>query len=190
MSAQSFLAGFIIASILSGVVILFAFPEILESESSDTDNSSILQRKLVTSSSEAYIGDVNTTDWIDVPDMHAIITTTGNSFLVLGFSTPYALQMGSGYVGSLRFNISLEVTGIGGHQGRIGYYSGSPSTTLTEIHGTFYLTFETDVLPASNYSIGVAWICDYDVAGNNYLYFSYTVNFNFTRTLSVWEIQA
>ncbi len=190
MAAQSFLAGFIIAAILSGVVVLFAFPEILDSESSEGDKSSILQRKLVTTSSEAYIGDVNTTEWIDVPDMNAIITTTGNSFLVLGFSTPYALQMGSGFTGSLRFNISLEVKGIGGHQGRIGYYSGSAISALTEVHSTFYLNFETDVLPASNYSIGVAWICVYDVPGNNYLYFSYTVNFNFTRILSVWEIQA
>ncbi len=189
MSFKSFFAGFFIAAILCGGVVVFAFPEILETESSDEDKSNILQREIITSSSPAYIGDVNTTDWIDVPDMDAIITTAGNSFLVLSFSTPYALQMGITFIGGTRFNISLGVNGIGNHIGRIGYYS-TWVTGFFEIHGTFFLNFETDVLPASNYSIEVSWVSEQDATGDNTLYFNYPAGFNLTRTLSVWEVQA
>ncbi len=191
MSTQSFFAGFFIAAILCGGVVIFAFPEILETESSEEQKGNILQRKMIKTNSEAYIENLDIANWIDVPDTKTVITTKGNSFLVLGFSTPYTLQLGSSFSGVTRFNISLEVKGVGNHQGRIGYYRATTLGSYTEMHGTFYLNFETEVLPEGNYSIGVLWISvNENISANSYVFFSYSANFNFTRTLSIWEIQA
>ncbi|MHA2232935.1 MAG: hypothetical protein ACXAB4_10620 [Candidatus Hodarchaeales archaeon] len=191
MSKGSFIAGLLVGIVIAGAI---GFVAIQTSESNDDHDSDragrILQTKYEEFRSQAFLPDSETGSWALIPDTELEITTKGDSFLSLTFSAVMILHLDSSFSGACRFNISLEVAGITNKQTRVSYYHGIPGPSqIVEFSERVDIHYETDTLAIGTYSLAAYWISAFDAPGSNQL-ISSTASFNFTRTLSVWEISS
>ncbi|MFX0202996.1 MAG: hypothetical protein ACFFCW_43385 [Candidatus Hodarchaeota archaeon] len=185
MSKESFIVGFFIGIVLTGVVAYAALP-MLESEETHEETGRILQMKYEEFRSTAFLMDSSTSNWTRIPDTEMNITTEGDSRLSVTFSAIGILHLDTTFTGNCKFNISLHIGGITSRQTRVSLYRGGSGATL-EMSKTIYVHLETDTLPKGAYQISVNWIAQHDGIGSNQLILANTP-FNFTRSLSVWEI--
>ncbi|MFQ5979985.1 MAG: hypothetical protein ACE5OZ_17780 [Candidatus Heimdallarchaeota archaeon] len=191
MSKGSFLAGVLVGIVITGAI---GFLAIQTSESNDDHDSDkagrILQTKYEEFRSQAFLPDSETSSWSLIPNTEMEIITKGDSFLSLTFSAVMILHLDSSFSGACRFNISLEIAGITNKQTRVSYYHGVPGPgQIVEFSESVDIHYETDVLANGTYSLAAYWISAFDAPGSNQL-ISTTANFNFTRSLAVWEISS
>lgn len=185
MGAGAFVGGIIIGIIITGAVGFFALQTFQAEES-----GRILQTDYEEFNSQAYIQDDATSAWTQIPDTEMTITTEGDSFLSVTFSATMILHMDTSFTGACRFNISLEIEGVGSKQTRASYFHATPGPgAIVELSERVHIHLETGTLSEGTYSIVVNWISAFDAPGTNSLN-SGSSNFNFTRSLSVWEISA
>jgi hypothetical protein len=183
MGAGAFIGGLLLGIVLTGAVGLFALSTFQSDES-----GRILQAKYEEFNSQAYINDDATGAWTQVPDTEMNITTEGESFLSVTFSAVMILHMDSSFAGACRFNISLEIEGVESRQTRASYYHATPGPgVIIELSERVDIHLETGTLSKGTYNIVVNWISAFDAPGSNQLICTWA-NFNFTRSLSAWEI--
>ncbi len=182
MSTGTFVAGFFIGAILTGAL-GFATLSILEPE----ETGGILQVKYEEFRSAAFIMDSSTSDWTKIPDTEVNITTEGNSRLSVTFSATGLLHLDTTFSGACKFNISLHIEGITSKQTRVSHFQNPGPGAMTELSKIVSIHLETETLPKGEYQIVVYWIASFDGTGTNQLNLG-SSNFNFTRSLSVWEI--
>ncbi|MFW9917211.1 MAG: hypothetical protein ACFFGZ_16525 [Candidatus Thorarchaeota archaeon] len=182
MGAGAFVGGVIVGIIITGAVGFFALQAFQAEES-----GRILQTNYEEFNSQAYILDDATSAWTQMPDTKMNITTEGDSFLVVTFSATMILHMDTTFSGACRFNISLEIEGVGSKQTRASYFHSPGPGATVELSERVHIYFETGTLSEGTYNIVVNWISAFDAPGANSLN-SGSSNFNFTRSLSVWEI--
>ncbi len=182
MGAGAFVGGVIVGIILTGAVGFFALQTFQAEES-----GRILQTDYEEFNSQAYIQDDAISAWTQMPDTEMNITTEGDSFLVVTFSATMILHMDTTFSGACRFNISLEIEGVGSKQTRASYFHNPGPGAIVELSERVHIYFETGTLSKGTYIITVNWISAFDAPGSNSLN-SGSSNFNFARSLSVWEI--
>ena len=111
-----------------------------------------------------------------IPDTELNITTTGNSKLNVAFVGAICLQMNKDFHGYTKYNITLDISGVGNRTTRIIYLSDSGVGTKTELSDNVQISFETEILPAGTYSISVLWKSTYTIAdGATFLHFNYDI---------------
>ena len=121
-----------------------------------TDNGIILQTKYYESYTPANIF-WNVVDYENIPDTELNITTSGNSKLIVAFEGALMLRLGSTFIGETKYNITLDISGVGNRTTCI--YSGINAAQGTdwEIPCNTHISFETGILPAGTYTISVYW---------------------------------
>ncbi|MFX0116824.1 MAG: hypothetical protein ACFFB3_19910 [Candidatus Hodarchaeota archaeon] len=183
MGAGAFIGGFLV-----GIVVTGAFGFLALSIFQSDESGRILQAKYEEFNSQAFINDDVTSAWTQIPDTEMNITTEGDSFLSVTFSAVMILHLDNSFAGACRFNISLEIEGVESKQTRVSYYYATPGPgVVVELSERVEIHLETGTLSKGSYNIVVNWISTFDASGNNQL-ISATSIFNFTRSLSAWEI--
>ncbi len=92
-----------------------------------------------------------------IPDTGLNITTSGNSKLNVVFDGALMLRLGSTFMGDTKYNITLDILGVGNRTTAI--YAGINSALGTdwEVPCNTHIFFETGILPAGTYSISIFW---------------------------------
>jgi len=146
-----------ITLILVGAGGYFGLPLLFPNLNEDlTDNGIILQTKYYESYTAANIF-CNVADYENIPDMELNITTSGNSKLIVAFEGALMLRLSSTFIGETKYNITLDISGVGNRTTCI--YSGIDVAQGTdwEIPCNTHISFETGILPGGTYTISVYW---------------------------------
>jgi len=146
-----------ITLLLVGVGGYFGLPVLypILNEGSD-DEGIILQTKYNESYTAANIF-WTVVDYEKIPDTGINITTSGNSKLNVVFEGALMLRLGSTLQGYTKYNITLDISGVGNRTTCI--YAGKDSTLDEELElpCNTHISFETGILPAGTYSISIFW---------------------------------
>ncbi|MHA1720441.1 MAG: hypothetical protein ACTSWX_02160 [Promethearchaeota archaeon] len=174
---RTILASVFITLILSGVGMYFGMPLLFPNLNADLneykdecnciyeDRGNLLQIKSVEVNTVDYINDFNLT-YTKIPGMELDITTNGNSSLYVTLEGLFFLYMDSSFAGFTGYNISLVVSGIGNRTTIISYYTQvGPSSFFHQSHNIF-ITYETGIISAGNYTISAYWRSIYDTPGS------------------------
>ena len=163
------LASVFITLILAGAGMYFGMPLIFPNLNADLDNDvggNLLQTKSVEVNTVDYISDFNLT-YTKMPGMELDITTSGNSSLYVSLEGLFFLRMDDLFSGFTGYNISLVVSGVGNRTTMIYYYiQTSPSAFVDQAHN-IYITFDTGIISAGDYTISVYWRSIFDVFGGS-----------------------
>ena len=121
-----------------------------------TDEGILLQTKYF----ETNVGGTISHDdlvYEKINNLELNITTTGNSKLIVAFEGRFVLQLGSSFDGGTKYNITLDISGVGNRTTSIHYYMGAAYGSIIEISDNVHISFETEILPAGTYSISLLW---------------------------------
>jgi len=162
------LASVFITLILTGAGMYFGMPFIfpnLNADLNDDAGGNLLQTKSVEVNTVDYINDFNLT-YTQIPGMELDITTSGNSNLFVSLEGLFFLYMDSSFAGFTGYNVSLVVSGVGNRTTIISYYTQiGPSTYFHESHN-IYMTYDTGIISAGNYTISAYWRSISDTPGS------------------------
>ncbi|MBD3187225.1 hypothetical protein GF325_10380 [Candidatus Bathyarchaeota archaeon] len=155
---------------------------------SSTVSGSIIKEKKVESRTQDALFDNEMIATL-VDDMELNITTKGNSYLKMRFSTPCVVHLASTFDGNSQFNLSLHLDGKLRDDMVIFSYHQSASGYIEEYGLTILLECTTETLAAGTHVVNVTWWSMVDSTGSNQLILS-TMTFNSSRLLVVEEIAA
>ena len=129
-----------------------------------TGEGILLQTKYVEVQTSSFFIRDDDQVYQNMPDTELNITTTGNSKLNVVFIGAFFLQIYPDFFGYTKYNITLDISGVGNRTTSILYLSHLASGIKTEISDNVQISFETEVLPAGTYSISVLWKSSYTIA--------------------------
>ncbi|MHA1984854.1 MAG: hypothetical protein ACW967_10890 [Candidatus Hodarchaeales archaeon] len=153
-----------------------------------SDDGIILQSVVKQFYSEPDIFDSVLTN-TEIPDTNATFSIRNQSKIFVIFSSYSRIGFASGVTNYLSFNVTLSVEGIGNSSLKIGMYQYSSTIDRTFPYH-IYLIYETDPLPAGDYTIKAFYKSNADITGfNNYLLLSQGGEYN-PRSLIIQEIKA
>ena len=189
-SGSSF--GIIIASVFLSVIIIgagtyfglpFLFPSL---KTPDEDTNILLQMKYQEFYAYALIWDYNTTETM-MNQTEMSITTNGNSYLVIEFSTLLKTQYSLTSGGFCRYRIAIVVDGVGNQTIFLQKVNYGAATIHLDETIPFSLQYKTPILSTGTYNVSIVWYSDVNIGGNSYLATNYPPAYNFSRSISVWE---
>ena len=128
------------------------------------NGGNLLQTKSVEVNSVDYINDFNLT-YTKIPGMELDITTNGNSNLYVTFEGLFFLNMDDLFEGFTGYNISLVVSGVGNRTTMISYYIQNSLSSFVRQSHNIYMTYDTGIISAGNYSITAYWRSISDTPG-------------------------
>jgi hypothetical protein len=119
------------------------------------------------------------------------IDTTGDSYIMVGFSTLFMLGVGSGFIATdyISFNITMVILGVGNYSTFLEFGHVEPDQWFTI---PFSWKVNTPTISEGTYEITMYWHSRHDASGANYLsanHNSPTFKYNI-RSLVVQEIAA
>ena len=161
-SIGTILASVFITLILSGAGMYFGMPLLFPNLNADLngdidDNGcNLLQTKSVEVNTVDYINDFNLT-YTKMPGMELDITTSGNSSLYVSLEGLFFLSLDSDFRYFTGYNISLVVSGVGNRTTMIAYYLQYNQPTFVDQAHNIYMTFDTGIISAGDYTISVYW---------------------------------
>ncbi|MBD3188463.1 hypothetical protein GF325_16655 [Candidatus Bathyarchaeota archaeon] len=178
--------GFLLATILGaiggyGAVWLFPPPN-------QGQSGAVLQTKYISARSLEVLYDFETTQSL-IEDMEIMLTTSGNSYLELRFSSPVGLFLDPSFSSAVEFNFTMWFDGVLSSTTEVRAFRDSASGQNEEYTDHISLEHVTDILPAGTYTINVTWYSVHDQSGTSQVYLTLPL-FNTTRTLMVQEIHS
>lgn len=179
--SSKLVVGFILCTILGaslGYGMFWLFPP----------SGVVLLTRSVTSKTDASKNDYEMTV-TGVPGMAMTVTTAGNSFLKVEFTSGAFFNFDTGYSGWLRFGINLTVDNLIIAQAYVVYFESTALTIPEFASENVDLHLVTGVLSAGNHLVDVKWVSLFNQTGNNMFAFSTGIIPN-TRSLIVQEIRA
>jgi hypothetical protein len=154
----------------------------------------IRQTKIVESHSDAI--NLGFSASTPIPDMTLELTIAAQSSLQAMLSSGITLLLhddglGTQFSGSIYFDISLVVQGVGNRTIDIGYYSSVKINASVAFIQTFYLEYRTGSLAAGTYDVTAYWCFRTGTTFTGLAQLSMTAgvgNKNYSRMLTVQEI--
>ncbi len=155
----------------------------------------IRQTKMVESHTDAYnLGDYT---FKPIPDMTLELTIADQSSLQTMLSSGISLLlhedgMETQFSGTIFYDISLIVQGVGNRTIDIGYYSSVKINATISLVQTFYLEYRTGSLAAGTYNVTAYWRFRPGTTFTGLAQLSMTAGMgtkNYTRMLTVQEIK-
>lgn len=190
------LASVFITLILTGAGMYFGMPLLFPNLNADLngdiddEGGNLLQTKSVEVNTVDYINDFNLT-YTKMPGMELDITVSGNSSLYVSLEGLFFLSMDNLFAGFTGYNISLVVSGVGNRTTMIAYYIQTSLSAFVDQSHNIYMTFDTGIISAGDYTISVYWksVSDNPVAITS-LTTQISSKYNCPRKICVQEFSA
>ena len=191
MSGKVILASVLITVLVISPVVYFVLPLLYPGMKEEiTDENLLLQSIYMEFDTQAILYDANLTSLL-IPDTETIITTQGNSSLIVMFDCFSLVQLSDIFTGSVSFFINLVVEGVGNLTSMIYFLDLAPATGDYRFFSEdITIIFTTQTLSAGNYTVGVYWYSGIDVAGDNALWLNIDTYVDYPRSLWIQEIRS
>ena len=185
MSAKIFFASVITSILILAPVTYFVLP-ILYPNMTNEINGVVLQSEYVVISTAAYITDDELT-FQKMDDTNCSITTQGDSSLTIQFSAVAMMSLTNTFSLMNVYTIVLVVNGVGNKTNMHVYYNEDPPGFYRQYTFDLNIYFDTGILEAGTYKIGIYWKSEWDDTGLNSLSVNHS-GFRYNRSFLVQEI--
>lgn len=192
MSTKVFLASVLVSLVIMAPLAYFILPMLypnMKGIETDEDEGIVLQSIYEEFETVAYIEDYTLKyELIDATEV--TITTQGESFLAILFTMQAIMTISSLMVGSLEFDISLAVEGVGNRTLKVVYTDVTNPGSIRQMPVDVTINFVTNSLIAGNYTVGVYWRSETNQGGASSLVGYNVADYMFPRSLWVQEMKA
>ena len=192
MSTKVFLASVLVSLVIMAPLAYFILPMLypnMKGIETDEDEGIVLQSIYEEFETVAYIEDYTLKyELIDATEV--TITTQGESFLAILFTMQAIMTISSLMVGSLAFDISLVVEGVGNRTLKVVYTDVTNPGSIRQMPVDVTINFVTNSLIAGNYTVGVYWRSETNQGGASSLVGYNVADYMFPRSLWVQEMKA
>lgn len=192
MSTKVFLASVLVSLVIMAPLAYFILPMLypnMKGIETDEDEGIVIQSIYEEFETVAYIEDYTLKyELIDATEV--TITTQGESFLAILFTMQAIMTISSLMVGSLLFDISLAVEGVGNRTLKAVYTDVTNPGSIRQIPVDVTINFVTNSLIAGNYTVGVYWRSETNQGGASSLVGYNVADYMFPRSLWVQEMKA
>ncbi|MCG3227513.1 MAG: hypothetical protein H7645_11395 [Candidatus Heimdallarchaeota archaeon] len=192
MSTKVFLASVLVSLVIMAPLAYFILPMLypnMKGIETDEDEGIVLQSIYEEFETVAYIEDYTLKyELIDATEV--TITTQGESFLAILFTMQAIMTISSLMVGSLAFDISLAVEGVGNRTLKVVYTDVTNPGSIRQMPVDVTINFVTNSLIAGNYTVGVYWRSETNQGGASSLVGYNVADYMFPRSLWVQEMKA